>query len=256
VAEARSVGGALALVDECVQSALDWLYPPHCRHCGSPLAGGGSRLLCGGCEEQLFRSRIGEAACAECGLPLSGDPAPGTLCMDCRAMRREFDVARAFFRYAGPVASLIRAFKFDGEYRLGPALLRALLEEWGLPEALGEADSVVPVPLHPKRRRERGYDQAVLLARTVARRLGRPLLRRALTRTRYTSQQSLLPVSRRWDNVRAAFSVRDADSVSGRRLLLVDDVMTTGSTADQCARVLKRAGAAAVAVLTLARTGP
>jgi len=238
------------------ESLLDWFYPRHCYHCAEPLYDAGARVLCGGCHRDLLASRILGAMCARCGLPLSGQPAPGTLCLACGAEERHFDVARALFLYAGPVTSIIRAFKFDGDFFLGPRLVRRLLDADRLPDGMDGADVIVPVPLHPRRRRERGYDQALLLARALARRLGGRLLTKALVRTRYTSQQALLPVGRRWDNVRGAFAVTKPAQVKGRRVLLVDDVMTTGRTADECAKVLKKAGAAHVRVLVLARPAP
>jgi ComF family protein len=170
--------------------------------------------------------------------------------------KRHFDAARAFVRYVEPAARVIKAHKFEGYYRLGPLLLRYMLETGGLPPAIRSAGVVLPVPLHPRRRRERGYDQAMLLARVVARHLGAGLLGRALVRTRYTAQQSLLSVRKRWDNVRGAFKVSVPQRVRGLRLLLVDDVMTTGATFDECARALKGAGAEAVYALALARTAP
>ncbi len=176
--------------------------------------------------------------------------------MSCRLQTRHFEAARAFTDYAGPAKSVIKSYKFDGDYFLGPRFLGGMLARGWLPDGIGAPEAVVPVPLHPRRRRERGYDQALLLARVLARHFGCRLERRALVRTRYTSQQSLLPVTQRWDNVRGAFAVARAGPVEGKRLLLVDDVLTTGMTADECARALKKAGAARVEVLALARTLP
>lgn len=239
-----------------LEAALDWLYPRHCYHCGRSLAEGRSRMLCRRCLRELEKLRIGGAVCATCGLSLAGDPDPEALCMACRIERRRFDRARAFVAYAGPATSLIRAYKFDGDYTLGPRLMRAMMDRGWTPPDLEAPDVVAPVPLHRRRRRERGYDQALLLARVVARRLGGELRPRLLRRTRYTSQQALLPMRHRWDNVRGAFAVRRGERLDGRKVLLVDDVMTTGVTADECAGELKAAGAAEVQVLTLARTAP
>jgi ComF family protein len=236
-------------------AVLDWFYPLHCYHCGEWVGNPGRGLLCAACSADLVASRLLSPVCDLCGLPLAGEPEPGTLCTECQVRRRRFDRARAFVTYEGAAASLIRGFKFDGDYFVGPRLLRVMLAREWLPAGL-EDDVVVPVPLHRRRRRERGYDQALLLAKVLARRLRLPLAAGALARTRYTSQQSLLPESQRWDNVRGAFAVRRRGAVEGRRVLLVDDVMTTGVTADECARVLKRAGAAQVHVLTIARTAP
>jgi len=254
-AAVRGGRGPLALPAALAQFLLDWFYPRHCYHCGEPLHETAAHVLCRTCLDEFSAGRITGPVCARCGLPLSGAPAPGTLCLMCRAEERHFDAARAFSVYAGPVASIILAFKFRGDHFLGPRLVRRLLDG-GPPPEIGGADVIVPVPLHPRRRRERGYDQALLLARAMVGRLDGKLLTGALVRTRYTSQQALLPVQKRWDNVRGAFAVRKPGRVSGRRVLLVDDVMTTGRTADECAKVLKKAGASHVQVLVLARPAP
>jgi ComF family protein len=277
---------AVALPGTVLNSLLDWFYPRHCYHCGRHLQDSGARILCGACSKELADGRIVGAKCAICGLPLAGAavgrlPVPdeaiagsplageaagglphageleaAPLCITCRAEERHFDLARAIVTYAGPASSVIRAFKFGGQFFLGPRFLEAMLDRGWMPPEIGGAELVAPVPLHPRRRRERGYDQALLLARVLAKRLGGKLLPGVLVRTRYTSQQALLPVARRWDNVRGAFGVRDAAKFRGRRVLLVDDVMTTGMTASECARVLKKAGAEHVQVLTLARPAP
>ncbi len=246
----------IAALRAAFEAGLDWLYPRHCYHCGRSLAHVRSQMLCRRCLAELEDLRVSGALCATCGLPLAGEPAPELVCMACRVERRHFERARAFVAYAGPAASLIRAYKFDGDYMLGPRALRAMMDRGWTPPDVEPAHLVVPVPLHRRRRRERGYDQALLLAEVVAERIGGELRPRVLARTRYTSQQALLPMGRRWDNVRAAFAARRPDQVEGRSVLLVDDVLTTGVTADECARELKAAGAARVHVLTLARTAP
>lgn len=238
------------------QSVLDWVYPTHCYACGVAVEDRPDHMLCPGCFDLLRATRIAGPVCATCGLPLAGGPAPGTRCTTCVAERRYFDTARAFVTYSGPAAEIIKGFKFNGDFYAGPRLLKAMMSLGWLPEAVGGADAVLPVPLYPRRRRERGYDQALLLARAVARRLGLPLMKNALRRTRYTLQQTRLSLRERWDNVRGAFDVADPAAVRGLNLLLVDDVMTTGATTSECARTLRRAGADAVRVLTLARTAP
>jgi ComF family protein len=256
MAETSRQRGLRALLNRGTQALLDWFYPRHCHHCGESLHEGRAEMLCRDCLADLVAARISAPVCALCGLPLAGRPAPGTLCMRCRAEQRNFDLARALFAYRGPGRSLIHCYKFDGAYFLGPKVLRNLLRRGWLPADVADVDATLPVPLHPRRRRQRGYDQALLLAGALARELDCRLVRGALARTRYTSQQALLPASRRWDNVRGAFAVRKPEAVRGRCLLLVDDVMTSGTTADECAKVLKKAGACEVRVFTLARTIP
>lgn len=243
-----------ALLRRCVHSALDWFYPRHCYHCEEPIRGSRGHILCVTCYRDLMSLRIAGAVCAVCGLPMEVDPSRRAMCVSCRLQERHFEAARAFFAYAGPAASVIKSYKFRGDFFLGPRFLRGLLAQGSLPDSIEAPQAVVPVPLHPRRRRERGYDQALLLGRVLARHFGCRLAGGALVRKRYTSQQALLPLNRRWDNVRNAFAVADPRRVEGRSLLLVDDVLTTGMTADECARALMRAGAARVQVLALART--
>lgn len=248
--------GPAALLRGGVHSLLDWFYPRHCYHCEAPIRCSRGHILCLDCYRDLLGSRITGPVCATCGLPLEVDRSEQAMCVGCRLQKRRFDAARAFFTYSGPASSVIKSYKFKGDYFLGPRFLRGLLARGWLPEGIEAPQAVLPVPLHRRRRRERGYDQALLLARVLARHFGCELTRRALVRTRYTTQQSLLPVTMRWDNVRNAFAVAKPTPVQGRSLLLVDDVLTTGMTADDCARALKAAGAAKVQVLALARTLP
>jgi len=235
-------------------SLLDWFYPPHCYHCGAMLSGTRNRFLCLACWRALIRTRIGGAVCPVCGLPLDAGEGE-TACVSCQLHAPNFDLARSIFPYAGPVGSLIVSYKFQGDFYLGPRVLGKAIAKGWLPGEIEDAEAVVPVPLHPRRQRERGYNQALLLARVVARSMGRPLEARALRRERYTAQQTRLAARKRWDNVRGAFRAGRGD-LAGRCLLLIDDVMTTGATASECARVLKKAGAGKVLVLTLARTRP
>jgi len=240
---------------EGFHALLDWFYPPHCYHCGVPLSGTRGSLLCAACARWLADARIAEPGCPVCGLAYDDDSEPGAPCVNCLARDPNFDVARGVFTYAGPAAPLIRAFKFYGQFFLGPRLLDQVFESGWMPPGLEGANVVVPVPLHPRRERERGYDQARILARSLARHLRLPMLPRALRRVRYTDQQALLSSRQRWENVRGAFAP-GRHPVERKNVLLVDDVMTTGATASECAHVLKKAGARGVCVLTLARVGP
>jgi len=245
----------LGRLNAVAAAALDWVYPPHCRGCQEPLPPDGDRMLCAECRAALTAARVGDLRCETCGVPF---PHAGRepSCARCILEGRHFDKARAFAVYRNPMDTLVRTFKFRGDYALGPYVLRRLLDEDGLPDDIGDgAEAVVPVPLHARRRRERGYDQAELLARVLARHLGLPLRRKALVRTRYTSQQSLLAMNTRWDNVRGAFAIGRNALPPHCSVLLVDDVITTGATISECARVLKRAGVARVHALALARAG-
>jgi ComF family protein len=203
--------------------------------------------LCGACWEGL--ERIAPPWCRCCGAPLGVEG----LCGACRSRRPRFAYARAALLYGDLVREAIHAFKFGGRRGLANPL-GDLLAGLGLAALPGAApDLLVPVPLHPRRARERGYNQALLLARRLERAWGVPVAADALLRAVPTLPQADLDAAARRRNVRDAFAVRRPELIAGRHVLLVDDVLTTGATAGECARSLYRAGAAAVGVLTVAR---
>lgn len=173
-------------------------------------------------------------------------------CGACRTHPPAFTYARAAARYDGVLRDALRALKFAGRRSLA-APMGDLLAEIGLAALpLPSPDVLVPVPLHPARERERGFNQALLLARRVGRAWGVPA-ESLLRRTAATRPQADLSADERRANVRGAFSVRDRRGVAGRHVVVVDDIMTTGSTASACAAALREAGAAAVGVVAVAR---
>jgi ComF family protein len=178
------------------------------------------------------------------------------MCDACRSGLRGFDRAASFGFYEGPLRGLIHLFKYSGMKPLARPLAAFLERAIPVDQAF---DAVVAVPLHWRKRWDRGFNQAELLAKRVARRRGVPLLN-ALKRKRATEVQATLASAGRRRNVAGAFSIRSKADVKGKRILLIDDVMTTGATAGACASVLKRAGAKSVSLVTLARvdrkTGP
>jgi ComF family protein len=171
------------------------------------------------------------------------------VCAACREGLRGFDHASSFGFYEGPLRSLIHLFKYSGMKPLARPL--AVLLERAIPVDQ-QFDAVVPVPLHWRKRWERGFNQAELLARRIAKHRG-VLLVDALKRKRSTAVQATLASAGRRRNVAGAFEIRSKAAVAGKRILLIDDVMTTGATAGACASVLKRAGAKSVSLVTLAR---
>jgi ComF family protein len=233
---------------------LNFLYPPRCAVCGAGLPIDTDRRVCPSCRQNVEPIRA--PSCDLCGIPLeSADE--NDRCRHCAIAPPAFDSARAITRYragadgSNAVASLLRRHK----YGLDQSLSRALAEylDASLPLDAGSYDVVMPVPLHRTRLRWRGFNQAALLGATLARRLRCPLDVTTLARTRHTPPQTARDRAERARNVRGAFAVRRPARVAGRRILLVDDVMTTGATADECARVLRAAGAERIDVLTLAR---
>jgi ComF family protein len=194
------------------------------------------------------------AYCEQCQRPLSlAAPAPGeaALCGSCRQGETAFERLRSFGAYDNELRQLIVLLKYSGVRSLarplGDWLAVALADcPWR-----GEADVIVPVPLHPRRERARGYNQAELIARELARWLGKPVKTDWLARVKDTPSQTGLTPAQRIENVQGAFSARD--KVDKARILLVDDVCTTGATLNACARALKRAGAESVQAVTVAR---
>ncbi len=205
--------------------------------------------------------RIGELTflddpcCAACGYPFDhqvvGIAAYDMLCGSCLARRPDYATARSAFEYDDASRPMILSFKHGGRTdRLDS--FAAQMQRAGR-VALAEADALIPVPLHRLRLMKRRYNQSALLARALSKRSGVPVSTTALLRTKRTPTQGGLSAVGRRRNVSGAFSVPDKEAVKGQRLILIDDVMTTGATLSACARTLKRAGAARVDAICLAR---
>ncbi|MCH8858104.1 MAG: ComF family protein [Proteobacteria bacterium] len=229
---------------------LDLLYPPLCVACNTQV--NEPHSLCADCWGKI--SFLGGACCAACGLPFEIDAGDETLCGACHARSRDFDRARALLHYDEGSKRLVLAFKYSDRLDHGPAFVR-WMERTGR-SLLAESDLVVPVPLHRWRLWRRRYNQAAVLAKGLARLSGKPFAPLLLERTRPTPSQGAMPSAKaRRRNVLGAFRVPPAKRglLKERNVLLVDDVFTTGATLDACARALKRAGAARVDALTLAR---
>lgn len=226
---------------------LDALLPPQCLACGALVADPGA--LCSACWEKV--DFIAGPVCARCGVPFELDLGDGTRCGGCMRQPPRFERARAVFRYDEHGKGLILRFKHADRLDMAPTFARWLLRAGA--DLVRDADLVVPVPLHWTRLFWRRYNQAALLTNALARLSGVPTVPDLLVRRRRTPSQGTLGREQRLRNVRGAFAVRRPEAVRGRRVLLVDDVMTAGATAGECAGVLLAAGAAAVDVLTLAR---
>lgn len=241
-----------------LRSALDALaavlFPGPCRVCARTLANASRIPVCETCLAAF--ERIVDPMCACCGRPfVSGFAAESKrpLCRLCRASFYAFDRARSFAVYDAALSEAILMMKYDEVTRLGDWFAERLAE---IAESAADdwrTDVVVPVPLHPERRRERGYNQAELIARPLAKRLHLRLDANLLVRTKPRPTQLVLSRSEHWKSVRGAYATRDGRKVDNLRILLVDDVLTTGATLDACSRTLKKAGAAVVLGLTVGR---
>lgn len=268
------LGGLKSALSGLGQALVDLALPPlrGCPLCGvemAPVRGAssgsgratGEVIALGYCRPCLLHTWLPEPTlCDRCPRPERGEAG---LCDDCAGTVRAFYVARAVGAYEGNLREAILRLKYRGERGLARPLgalmaLRARELGWGVPPgvaASGGAGVVVPVPLHSRRRRERGFNQAELLAREVARRLSLPMAPAALVRRGETKPQAGLGPTERWDNVAGAIRQGSANGLEGKSVLLIDDIYTTGATAEACVRQLAAAGAARVDVLTLAVGG-
>jgi ComF family protein len=229
---------------------LDLLFPPLCIACRTPVTEPDS--LCAACWQSIGFLDGPECAC--CGYPFEFDPGPGALCTACHARPPSFERARSLMRYDEASKKLVLALKRADRLDLVPALAR-WLDRAGR-ELLADADLIVPVPLHPRRLWQRRFNQSAVLAKRLAKLSGKPADNLVLRRVRPTpSQGEMRSAKARRRNVLGAFRVpaSRAPAVKKKTVLLIDDVFTTGATVEACARALKRAGAARVTVLTLAR---
>jgi len=230
---------------------LDVILPPICHICHSFIPDAGGLHICPTCRDSL--PLVSFPLCSLCGIPFAGAGGDHR-CGACLTHPPHFDAARVRFLYEGAIRDLIHSFKYNQRTELRYPLALLALEEVSRLVTDHDPHLIVPVPLHRSRLRQRGFNQAVLLGRTISRHHSLPMLPDALVRTRRTEPQIELSSAERRLNVKGAFSVGRADSVAGKRILLLDDVMTTGSTMDECAKVLKMAGAKVVVATAIART--
>lgn len=235
---------AYSLVQEYTQALLDLLFPPRCVSCQNPDA-----WLCSRCLNNIFF--ITAPFCERCGSPLATSLSS---CGQCRKNPLKYiDGIRAASLFKNnPIRPAIHFLKYNNRKAVAAVLGKILADAYQDYDL--SADVIVPVPLHPARLRERGYNQSELLARNIGKILSLPVNTMTLQRVRQTKSQMELGAEERYLNVAGAFTCRD-NALSGQRVLLIDDVYTTGSTLTACAEALKQRGAAAVWGLTLAKAG-
>lgn len=230
-----------------LQAIGDLCFPPHCLCCTTPLSWGGNIDLCRGCQGQLLY--IKAPLCPVCGVMYVKSGGGSHLCSLCLKKKYVFDRARAVFCYNDEIGKLIHGLKFSGK-KTGLRTM-AVLAEKSLIHDLSPPDIIVPVPLHPKKLASRGFNQALFLAKVFFPE-HQDKMSHCLVRSRYTRPQTGLKGNERRKNVVGAFAVLQPESVQGKKVCLVDDVFTTGTTVNECAKTLKKAGAASVEVATLA----
>jgi ComF family protein len=233
---------------------LNLIYPETCFICSTPVARRQDCGICAACWNKAVALRIEPPRCSCCGLPLNNfDKGAEYLCGKCLMNLPPYSGARSFGYYTAELSRLVQALKFHGRRNLvgllAPLLASAFYESW----SREDFDLIIPVPLHSKRKRERGYNQSELLARALAAQIAMPFSGKALIRFRSTLPQVGLSDSQRFENVRKAFSCIDPLQIKNKRVLLIDDVMTTGATASSAAQTLIDGGCFRVSVLTIAR---
>lgn len=233
--------------------ALDVLFGVResCPACGRL---GSANSLCSECMDLIPMAR--PPMCSVCGTPLRGGAGRGDaereVCAGCRGIRHYFECARAPAIYEGAAREHVHDLKYRARVEIVPGLSRMMALFAVRTGMADKCDSAVPVPLHPDKLARRGFNQAELLARSVAMLLGIPVIPEALSRRASTGTQTFLDRRRRRDNVLRAFVCDEPARVAGRTVLLIDDVITSGATADGCARALLRSGASKVRVLAFA----
>ncbi len=235
-------------VRAALRASLDLALPPLCPACREPVEGRG---LCPACWSKL--SFITRPYCERLGIPFVYDPGPGILSMEAIADPPAYQRARAAVRFDEISRALVHALKYGDRLDLAPMMGRWISHAGR--ELLAEADALVPVPLHWRRLWARRFNQSAMLAAAISAETGLPVAAGAIKRVKPTAQQVGLSRTERAANVQGAFRVpaEGRGAVAGRRLVLVDDVLTSGATVDGCARALIRAGAANVDVLIFAR---
>ncbi len=233
-------------MEKQIRKILDYIYPPRCPVCGEISEDG----ICAPCRRGL--SVIREDYCLKCGKPLEEEQEE--YCPDCKKRTHAFEAGRAVFSYQGGLRQSLYRLKYEGKKEYGRIFGEEMARYLGPWIRQCGITRIVPVPLHAARQRERGYNQAALPARELGRRMGIPVDEKALYRVKSTVPQKMLDGDERRENLSRAFCLR-GEIHPGERILLVDDIYTTGSTADAAAGCLREGGNCLIYVITVAIGG-
>lgn len=234
-----------------LDAVLSFFYPEACQICGVARARPDEGYICAGCAAKV--EYIEPPFCERCGRPVAGEITGPFECAQCLETPRPFEYARAAVKSSGLALDVIHRYKYQRALWCEPFLAR-LFELRAKPVlAAAQWDMIVPVPLHPVKEREREFNQAERLGRLLSRATGIPVNAGLVRRVKYTQTQTRLTRAARAENLQGAFKGRKGLRLKGERVVLVDDVLTTGATAGECAKVLQRMGAGNVCVWTLAR---
>ncbi len=239
------------ILSEALKDIGEIIFPPQCLGCSEILHPFTGQIFCQVCSDNI--KLINGSICPVCGTTFSDSPAPSHLCGDCLGNKTYFSHARAVFSYDEFILKAIHQFKYGRNISIGETLA-SFMADFSFPDIdFTDYSLIVPVPLHIKRLRERGFNQSLILARALEKKRQIPVNFSLLKRHKYTLTQTGSNRNERKQNIKGAFEVTDKKKVAGKNIILIDDVYTTGATINECAKTLIRSGAQKVAVLTLAR---
>ena len=243
-----------ALLLQAIETVLTFLYPTQCRACETPLGLETVPYLCNACWAQM--QFVEPPWCEMCGTPFlsAASSCESEVCDECAKAPPRYGKLRTIAFYEASLRQAIHLFKFEKRTGLAKPLIQLMLEH--LPDdcQIEDYDFILPIPIHKKRLRERGFNQSILLAQGIAKAKGVPIATDIFVRHKNTKAQSSLAGRERQENITGAFEVRKPDAISGKRLLLIDDVFTTGATIREAVKELWNADPGEIDVLTLART--
>jgi len=239
------------VLKELLRDLSDALFPPRCQSCRKVAEKLTNDLFCPACEEKI--QYIRPPLCPACGAPFPGAKGPDHMCGDCLTAPKPFVIARSVAAFDGILLEAIHAFKYHHKTGMGNGLGKMMTGDFHSGMDMHDYTMIMPVPLHIRRLRERGFNQSLLLAKVLSESYAIPLDFVTLRRERDTPPQTAMGRKERQANIKGAFAVAGKERVRKQHVLLIDDVYTTGSTLAECARVLLKNGAAQVGVLTLAR---
>ena len=238
-------------LNETLRAITDVIFPPRCLGCAEILLQQSLQTFCPACNEKI--KFITGSLCPICGMAFFDSPAPDHLCGNCLESKPYFSLARAVASYETLILDAIHQFKYGRNISTG-AVLASFMAEFNFPDFdFTDYSLIIPVPLHIRRLRERGFNQALILAKPIGKKYRIPVNFSLLKRRKFTLTQTGLDKKEREKNMKGAFTVIDNAKIKGKNIILIDDVYTTGATINQCTKTLIQAGAGKVAVLTLAR---
>ena len=246
--KSHTLGRYTTFVDSFVRSLTDFVLPPRCPLCTRAIEPPDPHAFCSDCLSQV--TFIGSPLCTRCGTPFASSGEEDHLCGRCLTEVVPYDTARAVYAFSGSIREAIHAFKYQNKTYLAKTLVR-FMERSSLQFDFHHYDALVPVPLHRNRLIQRGYNQSLLLAREIGHRHRVPVDARMLIKVQDSIPQTELTGVRRKQNVRGVFAL--GGNPGGKTILLIDDVLTTGATVSECARVLRRGGARKTDILAMAR---